>query len=213
MRPACRLKLSSAANPEVSTLFHLVRHASYDLLGRVLAGRTPGLWLNEQGRAEGQRLGVALANQQLAAVVSSPRERCAETAAAIATPHGIPVLIDEGFDEVKFGSWTGKEFASLGSDPAWRRFNINRGLAPVPGGEGMLEVQARAVTALVRWRAAHGGGEVVIVSHADVLKSVLAHVLGMPLDLMRRLEISPAGRCVLEMDDTDAVVRAFNLPP
>jgi broad specificity phosphatase PhoE len=195
-----------------TTTFHLIRHASYDLLGRVLAGRSPGHSLNAQGRAEAAALARSLSDLAIAAVVASPLERTRETAAPIAERLGLPVAIDEDFSEIDYGDWTGAAIGELHASPAWRRFNAFRGAAEIPGGETMLAAQARALRALLRLRVAWPGHALAVVTHGDIVKAVLAHFLAMPLELMRRIEISPASRSVLALHEADACVLAVNLP-
>ena len=194
------------------TVFHLVRHGSHDLLGKVLVGRGP-VSLSAAGQAEAEAVAAVLVEAGLAAVVSSPRERALQTAAPIAARAGLTVAVDPGLDELDLGEWTGAQFGSLHDDPRWRAFNVFRGSTRVPGGEDMLAVQARAVASLLRLRAAHPGEAVAVVSHSDVIKAVLAHFLGMPLDLMRRIEVAPASRSVVALYQEDAVVETVNLPP
>lgn len=196
-----------------ATTFHLVRHASYDLLGRVLAGRTPGHSLNRTGQAEAEALAEALAERPIAAVFSSPLERARETAHPVAARHDLRVAIDPTLDEIDFGEWTGLTLDELHADPAWRRFNAFRSTTPIPGGETMLAVQARAVAALIRMRSSFPEGEVVAVSHGDVIKAILAHFLALPLDLISRIEVAPASRSVVVLSDRDARILAINLPP
>ncbi len=176
------------------TVFHLVRHAEHDLLGRVLTGRMPGVPLNERGRAQTFRLVRHFAGRAVAAVVSSPLQRAQETAAPIAGALGLEVAMDAGLDEIDFGDWTGMTFEALQGAPGWQAWNQFRGTAPTPGGETMLEALGRALHCLARWGQAVPDGEVVVVSHQDVLKAVLAHSLGVPLDLMQRIELG-AGSC------------------
>lgn len=195
-----------------ATTFHLVRHASHDLLGKVLVGRGP-VSLNAAGQAEAEAVAAALADAALGAVVSSPQERSLQTAGPIAARAGLEVQQDPGLDELDLGAWTGARFGSLHGDARWRAFNVFRGSAPVPGGEDMLAVQARAVACLLRLQAAFPDRAVAVVSHADVIKAVLVHFLGMPLDLMRRIEVAPASRSVVTLYQEDAVVKAVNLPP
>lgn len=196
----------------MATVFHLIRHGSYPWLGRGLAGRMPGLSLNAEGRAEAERVAERLAGIGLAAVAASPRERTLEAAAPVAARCGLSVTADPGLDEVDFGAWTGRGFADLGDDPAWHAFNRLRGFAPVPGGETMSAVQTRAVAALLRWHAAFPEAEVALVSHGDVIKAMLLHALGAPLDMILRIEIAPASRSVLVLDRLSVQVRALNLP-
>lgn len=194
------------------TVFHLVRHGSHDLLGKVLVGRGP-VSLSATGQAEAEAVAAVLSNAGLTAVVSSPRERAAQTAASIAARAGLEVTVDPGLDELDLGEWTGAQFGSLHDDARWRAFNLFRGSTSAPGGEAMLAVQARAVASLLRLRATHPGAAVAVVSHADVIKAMLAHYLGMPLDLMRRLNVAPGSRSMVMLDQEDAIVQAVNLPP
>ncbi len=197
----------------MATLLHLIRHASYPPLGSMLAGRAPGLSLTEAGRAEAELLSARLAGHHLAAVFTSPRERARETAAPIAARHGLAPLVDADLDEIDFGTWTGRSFAELAEDPDWQAFNLFRAFSPIPGGETMAAVQARAVAALLRLSAAYPEAELAVVSHGDVIKGMLLHVLGAPLDLMRRIDLAPASRSVVSLGRLDARVLAINLPP
>lgn len=181
------------------TVFHLVRHAEHGLLGRVLTGRMPGVSLNERGREQALRLAQHFSGRAVAAVVSSPLERAQETAAPIAAALGLEVTTDAGLDEIDFGDWTGMAFEAFQGVAEWQAWNQFRGTAPVPGGETMLEALGRALRCLGRWRRAVPDGEVVLVSHQDVLKAVLAHSLGAPIDLMQRLELGPGSCSVLQV--------------
>ncbi len=176
------------------TVFHLVRHAEHGLLGRVLTGRMPGVPLNERGREQAARLARHFSSRAVAAVASSPLQRAQETAAPIAAALGLEVATDAGLNEIDFGDWTGMTFEALQDAPGWQAWNQFRGTVPTPGGETMLEALGRALRCLARWREAVPEGEVVLVSHQDVLKAVLAHSLGVPLDLMQRIELG-AGSC------------------
>ncbi len=195
------------------TTLHLIRHATYGLIGNTLAGRSPGHHLGPEGRRQAEAVAADLAGRQLAAVVASPLERAQETAAPIAARHGLTVAIDPGLNEVAFGQWTGAGFGDLASRADWQAFNSFRSMAPVPGGESMLDAQARAVATLLRLRAAWPGAEIAVVSHADVVRAMLAHLLGISLDLFHRLDIAQASRSVVMLHDGDAQVLGVNLPP
>lgn len=190
---------------------HLIRHASHDLLGKVLAGRT-AVPLSTRGEQEAAAMAVALAGLPLAAVVSSPQRRAHQTAAAIAARHGMEARIEPGIDEIDFGAWTGAGFSSLAEDERWRAFNHFRSVAPAPEGESMLAAQARALDAVRRLASEFPGGEVALVSHADIIKAIIAHFLGSPLDLIRRMEILPASHSVIVLHPSDAVVTLLNQP-
>jgi probable phosphoglycerate mutase len=196
-----------------ATTMHLIRHGSHDMLGRGLAGRLAGLHLDDSGRAEADAIAADLAKLPLTALVSSPLERALETATPVAARSGLPVRIDSDLNELDFGRWTGASFEALRDDPEWHAFNRFRSSAGIPGGETMLDAQARAIRAVRRIVREHAEGEVAIFCHADIVKAILAHFLGMPLDLLRRIEVAPASRSVLRLFDEDAVVIAVNLPP
>jgi len=196
----------------LATTLHLVRHAAHGLLGRILAGRMPGVPLSAEGLAQAAALADALAARPVRAVLSSPLQRAQEMAAPIAARHGLPVLTDAGLDEIDFGAWMGKTFDALAADPAWDAWNRCRSLAPTPGGETMAAAQARALAAVARVREAVPDGEAVLVGHSDVLKAVLAHLLGTPLDLLGRIELAPASRSVVVLWDGGGRVDGVNLP-
>jgi probable phosphoglycerate mutase len=182
--------------PKPTTLI-LVRHALNDWVGEKLAGWTPGVHLNDKGRAQAQALAQRLADQSLAAVYSSPLERAVETAQIIAAPHHLEVHIRDGIGEVHYGEWTGQSLQELAKQDVWRVVQFYPSGARFPGGETIREMQARAVADLDAIVAAHPAQTVVAVSHADVLKAALAHYTGMHLDLFQRLVVSPASLSVL----------------
>lgn len=178
---------------------HLVRHAAFDGVGRTLTGRTPGVSLNDAGRAQAHALADALAGESIAAVYSSPLERAIETAAIIADAHGLTHHACDAFAELDFGDWTGQRVEDLESHSAWRDFNTLRSLTRIPGGELMLETQARAAAGLLEVQKRHRDATVAIVSHADVIRALLGHLLGMPMDHLLRLEVAPASFSTIEL--------------
>lgn len=192
------------------TMVLLVRHAHHDLLGRELVGRRPGVRLSAQGRRQAALLGAALAETPLARVLSSPRERTLETAAAIAEAQGCEVEVAPSLDEVDFGDWNGRAFAELEGDPEWRRFNAMRSRAAIPGGERMLDVEARAVALIEDLARRFPGERLALVTHGDVIRASLLHYLGMALDLIHRLHVAPASVSVLSLRDSGARVLAIN---
>ncbi len=146
----------------------------------------------------------------MAAIYSSPLERAIETARALGEPHGLEPRIEDAFGEVRMGEWEGMEIAALEGRADWRRFNEFRSGTRVPGGESMIEVQARMVRQLECVAVAHPEATVAVVSHGDPLRSLLAYFLGIPLDLMQRFEIEPASVSVLEVAEWGARVRVVN---
>ena len=193
---------------------HLIRHGHTDALGRTLTGRSPNVGLNAQGREAAARTARSLARDTaIARVFSSPQLRARQTAEPIAAGTGCVVVEEAALDEVDFGAWAGLGFAELQHAPGWAEWNALRSLAATPGGETMLQVQARAIGFVQGLSAAWPEASVVLVSHADVIRSMLAHLLGQPIDMMQRLEIFPASRSIVVLSGTDVRVEAVNLPP
>lgn len=178
----------------MTTTFFLLRHAAHDNLGGFLAGRMPGIHLGPEGRAQAERLGQRMRREAIVAVHSSPRERTQETAAAVAAACGIRrVIVEPELDEVDFGEdWSGKDFATLDADPAWRSWNAHRSLARTPGGERMLDVVARSWNVIERLAGQYAEKALALVSHSDVIKAIVSYVLGLPVDAWTRFELHPA---------------------
>lgn len=170
----------------------------------ILAGRSPGVRLDDVGAAQAERAGVRLATLGLTAVVTSPLERCRQTARAItsAQPTSPRVVREKGLVEVDYGTWTGQPLKTLAKDPLWRVVQGHPSAVTFPGGESMGAMATRAVAAVRRWdallEAEHGPDAVwVAVSHGDVIKSVLADALGMHLDVFQRIVVDPASISVV----------------
>ena len=181
-----------------ATLF-LLRHAAHDRVGDTLCGRMPGVTLGDHGRRQAAALAGRLEREGIAAIHTSPMERARETAEPIAARLGLAPQVEAGLDEIDFGAWTSRSFASLDGDPDWTRWNESRATARPPGGEAMAEAQSRALDAVERLRAAHPEGRVALVSHCDVIKAVLAHYLAVPLDGLHRFDIAPASLSALAL--------------
>jgi broad specificity phosphatase PhoE len=181
----------------VTTLL-LVRHASTDWVGKGLAGRSDAP-LSLQGRAESARLTTRLAASGPDVILSSPRRRCLDTAAPVAAVLGLEPIADHGLDEIDFGDWTGRTFESLGQDEGWLRWNAHRSGTRCPGGESMAEAQCRVIDLCQRLAAERPSARALLFSHADVIRGALAFWLGMPLDLILRLEVAPASISTVEL--------------
>lgn len=188
----------------------LIRHAHHEAIGRYLAGQAAGLHLSEEGRRQVGELVAALHDVPLAAVVSSPLERTRETAEPIARDHGLGLVVVDGLIEYGVGAWTGRTFAGLDGVAEWRRFNALRSLTRPPDGELMLEVQARAMAAILELCERYPSGTVAVVFHGDVIRAVLLYLLGMPIDFLHRLEISPARISIAELDVSGVRVLQVN---
>jgi len=178
----------------------LVRHGLTELTGRVLAGWTTGVHLDERGRAQAAALGERLRPVPLAAIVVSPLERCRETAAAILVGRdpAPPLHVDEQVGEVRYGAWTGRELRALRKEALWAVVQGHPSAAIFPDGEGLAEMGTRAVTAVQRWNAALGpDATYAVVSHGDVVKAILADALGLHLDAFQRIGVDPGALSVV----------------
>lgn len=181
------------------TCAFLVRHAANDLIGRVIAGRQPGVSLNATGRAQAERLGRRFQSETITAIHCSPQDRTRETAEPIAKRLGLDIEIVSALDEIDFGEWTGLPLDELGRRHDWRRWNAVRSDSRAPGGETMLEVQARVVGHIEKLGEQGADGAYILVGHADPIKSALLYYLGAPIDFVRRLEIAPASISAVEL--------------
>src|SRR3954451_10918135 len=181
--------------------------------GGVLAGWTPGVQLDETGTAQVQAVGERLAKVPLAAIVSSPLERCRQTADAIAVGRELAVQSDDRLGEARYGDWTGKTIKELVKDPLWKVVQQHPSAAVFPGpeGEGLAHTQARAVAAVREWNAKLGADAVWLAcSHGDVIKAVLADALGLHLDAFQRIVVAPASVSVITYTETRPFVVRVN---
>jgi probable phosphoglycerate mutase len=189
----------------------LIRHGLNPKVGKGLTGWLPGVSLNDAGRLQAEQVAKKLAETPIAAIYSSPLERAVETAEPLAREKRLDISLNPDFGEVHFGNWQGKEFPEIELDPAWKRFNTYRSGSRAPGGELMLETQARMVRGLFEVRARHAGETVAVFSHADAIKSAVAYLLGIPLDFHLRLEIAPASITTVELYEDAPLVRSLNV--
>ncbi|HEY9508445.1 MAG TPA: histidine phosphatase family protein [Verrucomicrobiae bacterium] len=193
------------------TTFYLIRHGSNDFAGKTLVGRTPGIHLNDAGRAEVDRLADELAREPIQHLFSSPMERCRETAAPIAKRLNLEMQILDGLVEVEFGDWTGQEIAEMNSDELWQKWNTFRSGGRIPNGESIWEVQTRMIAVIEKLRRDFPNQTLALFSHGDPLRAAITYYLGMPIDFIHRLELSPASVSVLMIDDWTAKVQALNV--
>jgi probable phosphomutase (TIGR03848 family) len=210
------------------TLVLVVRHGLTASTGTALTGWTPGISLDDRGQAQAAAVGERLATVPVDAIISSPLDRCRETAEAIArarTGPALPVQIDERVGECHYGDWTGQPLKKLAKDPLWRVVQAHPSAVrfPGPGGESMTGMQARAVGAVRDWNERLGRQAVyVLCSHGDVIKSILADSLGMHLDMCQRIQVDPCSLSVirytplrpfvLRMNDTGGDVSGLRRP-
>jgi broad specificity phosphatase PhoE len=192
------------------TTFYLIRHATNDLVGWKIAGRAPGVTLNAEGRRQAERLAGHLAQRPIHAVYTSPLERARETAQPLCDRLGLVPAIAEALHEIDFGDWTGRAVAELDTLPRWRRFNAFRSGTRAPGGEMMLEAQARIVGFMQRLREDFPDQTLALVSHGDVIRAAVLYYLGAPLDHFLRVEISPASLSEIQVGEYGAQVTRLN---
>ena len=208
----------------------LVRHGRSSANGNgILAGRTPGVKLDDKGHEQAAAVSERLAKLPLVAVVSSPLERCRQTAAAIAGPHrALKVASDKRLTECGYGEWTGKALKDLAKEPLWKVVQQHPSGVTFPGGESMRAMQQRGVDAVrdhdARLGAEHGPGAIwVAVSHGDVIKAIVADALGMHLDAFQRIVVDTASTTVIsytpgrpfvvQVNDTGSDLGALVPPP
>lgn len=183
------------------TTLLLVRHGHTDAAGKRLTGRAPGVHLNELGLRQAERLVERLDGVRIDTIVSSPLERCRETAAPLAKARGRAVDVGRAWIEVGYGEWTGRSISQLRRTKLWRRVMFAPSNVRFPGGESLLEVQGRAVAATLDIAARQARGTVVVVSHADVIRLLVAHVAGMHADHLQRLSIDTASITAVSISD------------
>jgi probable phosphomutase (TIGR03848 family) len=181
--------------------------------GGVLAGWTPGVQLDDTGLTQVQAVGERLARVPLAAVVSSPLERCRQTADAVVSGRTLDVQTDDRFGEARYGDWTGRSIKELVKEPLWKVVQQHPSAAVFPGpeGEGLAQTQARAVAAVRAWNLTLGPEAVWLAcSHGDVIKAILADALGLHLDQFQRIVVDPASISVVTYTDTRPFVVRVN---
>lgn len=185
-RPITR---TEAASP---TRLLFIRHASHDLVNRVLVGRKPDVPISAAGIEEAHRAAARLAEMGITRVHTSPRQRAVETAGIIARVARVPMQISFALDEIDVGTWTGLSFEELAKEQSWSFWNMLRSLARPPEGESMREVQERIVPYLARLHAAYPGGRIALVSHAEVIRTAILHCDGLSLDAYAEVKVPPA---------------------
>jgi 2,3-bisphosphoglycerate-dependent phosphoglycerate mutase len=181
----------------------------------VLAGRSPGVRLDEVGISQAQVAARRLEGLPLAAAVTSPLERCKETAALLLRGTGMRARVDRGLNECDYGEWTGRPMKDLVKEDLWKVIQAHPAGVRFPGGEAMAEMSARAVRSVRMWDArvaAESGDDAVwlAVAHGDVIKSILADALGVHLDGFQRIMVDPASLSVVRYTPRRSYVLAMN---
>ncbi|WP_305095050.1 histidine phosphatase family protein [Prescottella sp. R16] len=207
----------------------LLRHGrSTANTSRTLAGRSSGVALDDVGVEQAKAVVERLAGVPVEEIVHSPLLRCEQTVAPLATDRGLEPRVEERLVEVDYGQWTGRALQELVEEPLWKVVQQHASAAVFPGGEGIAQVQARAVAAVRehdrRLADVHGRDVVwVACTHGDVIKSVLADAVGSHLDAFQRIVTEPASISVvrytdvrpyvLRMNDTGGDLAGLGTPP
>jgi broad specificity phosphatase PhoE len=173
------------------TLF-LLRHGMHDQPADMLCGTRAGVSLSAAGRAEAALLSRRFPPGSLDMLLTSPLQRCEQTAALVGAACGVEAQQEPSAREVEFGAWTGQRFAALEQDARWHVWNHKRDEASAPGGEAMRMVQARVLGLLKDLLQRQPSGRVAIVSHAEIIRTAILHVLGLPLQAYDRVEVALA---------------------
>ncbi|MBW3595132.1 MAG: MSMEG_4193 family putative phosphomutase [Actinobacteria bacterium] len=192
------------------TTFFMVRHAVTDHTGKRLSGWMDGISLTEQGREQAEVVADTLADVEFEAIYSSPIERTNETARAIASRHEARVHTRRALGEVEYGAWTNRSLRSLMKTKLWGTVQRFPSAARFPDGESLREVQVRALDEIERIAADHPNGNVCCVSHGDVIKLVLAHYIGVHIDLFQRIVVAPASVSVFSLSERGPLILSLN---
>lgn len=195
----------------------LLRHAhSVANEKAILAGRTPGISLSKIGLSQAQGVAERLRGITFSQIRISPMERCSATVQPLiaefskAALRRVSIEIEEDIVEVDYGKWTGKKLSALSKESAWKIVQDTPSAMYFPGGEGLLDVQARAMRALNRIARSAGSDIKMLVSHGDVIKAIVASVLGTHLDHFQKIVIDPASITVLDFNGRDFRVLTLN---
>ncbi len=198
----------------------LLRHGrSSSNTAGVLAGRSEGVDLDDKGRDQAAGLIDRIGDLPIRALVSSPLLRCRRTVEPLAEALCLEPLIDDRLAEVDYGEWTGRKIGDLVSEPLWRVVQAHPSAAVFPGGEGLAQVQARAVAAVrehdrrlaAEYGGEHGGDALwVACTHGDVIKSIVADAYGMHLDGFQRVTADPGSVTVIRYTELRPFVLHVN---
>ncbi len=196
-------------------LLLLIRHGEndYSKKGR-LAGRLPGIHLNERGKQQAEELGKALAETPLKAIYSSPLERAIETAEPIARARGLKTVQEPGLIEANVGKWQGQSIRRLAITKYWKIIQQSPSRAGHPEGETFLQTQTRITSAIDKICANYKPRDMIAcVFHADPIKLAVSHYLGLPLDHFQRLACDTASVTLLAVSESGAQLIWLNRRP
>jgi probable phosphomutase (TIGR03848 family) len=193
----------------MTTLF-LIRHGLTAVTGSKLYGTTPGFHLDERGRRQAAMLVERFVGVRPTAIYSSPLERCVETVEPLAAANNVAVVTSPALMEMDAGAWTGRSLASLRRTKLWKEVQRNPSTFRFPGGEGFKEAQERLVAEVEKIARRHRRGRVVIATHGDLVRMLLAYFSGTPLDMFQRTIIDAASVSVVMLGKERAHVALVN---
>jgi probable phosphoglycerate mutase len=195
----------------------LIRHAHSEAnAAGILSGRLPNVHLSEKGLAQSEQLAVRLGNFPVSNLRISPMERCFETISpwinSIVMPNNprFEPIIDEELTEVDYGLWSGKKLSILSKNKLWKTVQESPSRMYFPKGEGIAQMQSRAMTSVHQAVSSKAKGAAVIVSHGDVIKSIVASALGVHLDEFQRIVIDPASISIVDFSTTKPRILLLN---
>jgi probable phosphomutase (TIGR03848 family) len=194
----------------MATLF-LIRHGLTAQTGRILYGRTAGVPLDARGSAQAEDLVRRFEGVRLTAIYSSPLERCVSTVEPLANAQRLQIVPREDLIEMEAGSWTGRSLAQLRRQKRWSTLISSPTAFAFPGGgEAFVEALARAVNELERIARRHRRGRVAIATHGDIVRILMTHLAGSPLDEFQRIVVDPASVSVVQLDGSTPRVLLLN---
>ena len=194
----------------MTSLVYFVRHGVTDHTGHRLSGWMEDIHLSAAGRQQAEAVADMLSSARIKAVYSSPIDRTVETARPIAARHDLGVRMRRNLGEVDYGAWTNRSFRSLARTKLWTTVQRYPSGARFPGGETLREVQTRAVTEVEKLVAQHPKQAICCVSHADVIRLVVAYFMGVHIDLFQRIVIGPASVSVVGLDEDGPRILSLN---
>jgi probable phosphomutase (TIGR03848 family) len=193
----------------------LVRHGENDYVKKgMLAGRLPGVHLNNAGHEQAQMLADRLSGMGINTIYSSPLDRAIETAQPLAHKLNLECIVRPELIEIDFGEWQGRKLRELSRLKPWKVVQSTPGLMQFPGGETFADAQHRISSELLNIATIHNPTDMIVcVSHADPIKLAIAYFIGLPLDLFQRLVISPGSVSILRQSEHGSQLIALNINP
>ncbi len=191
------------------TTFLCIRHGKCDPIGKYIAGRIKGIHLNREGQEEVEALADNLFNIRIEKVFSSPLERACETAEIICKKMNLDYEIRHELIEIDYGDWSGKTIEELCRLNSWKQYNQQKSLMHVPNGEMLIEIESRMASFVEEIRRKYEE-VVILISHGEPIKCLIAHYAGIPIDLVGRIEIDTASVTTLSLDDYNAQLLCIN---